>query len=167
MSKPNLITHLLIDAYNVIHSIPEMKKLLNAHLPSVIDAFGKYVIPVHDANHLRTTLVFDGNGREIEIQRPFKDDLNFSYLFSPAGVTADSIIEQLVLSSKKNQPFIVVSRDIPLLHTVTSVGAQTMSPGEFIDWVERSKSSISRKINAIKKDSDSKWKKHPKTKRKK
>jgi len=91
--------HLLVDAYNVIHAWPDLRAALLHHGPDAARAqLAEAVRPIHDSAGWRVSLVFDGRGPDLLIERP-GPDLTFSYVYGPAGLTADAIIEQIVLNS--------------------------------------------------------------------
>ena len=56
--------------------------------------------------------------------------------FSPSGMTADTVIEQLVGKARHPSKVVVASGDRLLQHTVLSLGAQVMGIKELEGWVE-------------------------------
>jgi len=91
--------HLLVDAYNVIHAWPDLRAALRTHGPEAARALlADALRPLHDSAGWRVSLVFDGRGPELLIERP-GPELTFSHLHAPSGLTADAIIEQIVLNA--------------------------------------------------------------------
>ena len=120
--------HLVIDGYNVIHAWHSYLPNCPPHHPAKINALAERIRIIHDFGGVRTTLVFDGKGRQIDIQRPCKS-LSFSLLFTPAGMSADCFIEQLTATSVSPQNMTIVTQDTMIRETVTALGALCLSPG--------------------------------------
>ena len=127
--------HLLIDGFNLIHQVPEWKRLLKSQSERARDLLADFVRPVHDVDGVRTMIVFDGQGPELTVEHPFKDR-SFSYLFSSSGATADTVIEQIVGKAQDSSRVVVVTDDRVHQHTVLALGAQVMGMKELESWVE-------------------------------
>jgi len=151
------LTHLLIDGYNVIHACQPFQSVLKKNLDAACKLLIEHIVPLHSNEKLRTTIVFDGKGLDIQIEHPTNDP-SFSVLFTPSGTTADTLIEQLVFNSQHKNPFIVVSADNALIQTVSSMGAHALTPSDFKDWLERSNKAQSSKILDHQKKSAEQWK---------
>ncbi len=98
---------------------------------------------IHDVDGVRTTLVFDGQGAALDIERPFKD-LTFSYLFTPSGVTADTIMEQLTAKADSPKGICVVTGDRVLQQTVLAQGGQVMDSRELDAWIRSCEDRMKR-----------------------
>lgn len=139
--------HLLIDGYNIIHAWPNLKKdLQTLGLEATRSQLSDIVRIIHDIENLRLTIVFDGKGNDIEIQRPTPEK-TFSLLFSPSGVTADTLIEQLASSPKKGHEIIVATDDSMIRLSASSSGATIISSQALLDWVNACQQ---RQLNTIK-----------------
>ena len=114
--------HLLIDGYNLIYAWPDLRKTLAIDSIAVRTALADKVRVLHDFDGLRTTIVFDGCGDRIEIERP-SQEVTFSFLFTPSGMTADAVIEQLVGKSQAPQSITVATEDAMIRETIISLGA--------------------------------------------
>lgn len=126
--------HLLVDGYNIIHQWEHLSKVLEDFgVEAARKQLGDWVRPIHDIDGYRVTVVFDGKGGAPEIERPSRD-LTFSFLFTPTGITADQMIEELVSTSKKPIEIIVATRDNLLTETVGANGGQTMGPERLLEW---------------------------------
>ncbi len=159
MSAP-LAKHLLVDGYNIIHAWPELKKVLTQLGPEQARTQLVQILRViHDTENIRLTIVFDGNGSKIEIQHPSPDQ-TFSLLYSPAGVSADIIIEQLASSRKKNQEIIVATHDNLIRDSVISSGGSVVSPESLEDWVNACQNRQNKNIMDHQKSSQKSWKQH-------
>lgn len=131
----SLKKHLLIDGYNIIHAWPELKKSLKTlGLETTRSQLVDQVRVIHDIEKIRLTIVFDGKGSDIEIERPTPEK-TFSLLFSPSGVTADTVIIQLANSAKKGQEIIIASDDSIIRISGSSSGATIISSQSLLDWV--------------------------------
>ncbi len=130
----NPAAHLLIDGYNVIHQWSELKELNDRNIETARSQLIEKVQIIHDFEGIRTTLVFDGKGSEVSIERPYID-LTFSTVFTPSSMTADDLMEQMINKSKFPNEIIVVSHDNLLCETSSAIGAQTMSPEYLKNWV--------------------------------
>jgi hypothetical protein len=148
--------HLLIDGYNILHTWPTLKDLLTVNIDIARDRLGDAVRIIHDYDGIRTTLIYDGRGREIEVVRP-SNEITFSYIFTPSDETADKIIEQLVANANRPQGIFVATRDNMIRETVSALGAQTLSPEALMDWVQACERGQTEKLKRMNKDSDSLW----------
>ena len=126
--------HLLVDGYNVIHQWSDLARTLEAFGVEAAQAgLDDYLRPVHDIANYRVTIVYDGKGSRPQIERPHLD-LTFSHVFTPTGMTADALMEQLVATAKKPLDLIVATRDNLLCETVFANGGRTLSPDALLDW---------------------------------
>ena len=138
--------HLLVDGFNLIHSEPDWKRWLRSHPERARDLVADWVRLIHDVDGVRTTLVFDGKGPDTTVERPFKD-LSFSFVFSPSGLTADTVIEQLVGRAETAGQVIVASDDRVLQHTALASGAQVMGKKELEGWVKSCERRMGRYLD--------------------
>lgn len=134
-AKKKTHPHLLIDGYNIIHAWDSFSSIRRNDMPSAVSMLAEKVRVIHDLEGIRTTLVFDGNGSEISIERP-SNELTFSLVFTPKGMTADDFIEQLVHNAKDPSVITAVTQDTLLRTTVESAGGFVYSAESFFDWVD-------------------------------
>lgn len=151
--------HLLIDAHNVIHHWPEMRRVFYRNANVARDRLAAAVRILHDRECLRLTLVFDGKGSEIAVERP-GEHLTFSFLYSPSSMTADDVIERMVGSSKNPGGCTVVTRDLAERQTVEALGGNVISPDELRDWVDRVERSVRRELEIRRRSVEIEWKKN-------
>ncbi len=149
--------HLLIDAYNVIHQWPETKRALVPDRAIARELLGAAVRILHDRERVRVTLVFDGRGPEITVERP-GESLTFSYLYSPSSMSADDVIEQIVGASAEPGTYIVVTRDLPERRTIEALGGTVMTPEDLHAWIARCREALSRDLAERWKTVESRWK---------
>ena len=119
--------HLVIDGYNVIHAWKSLLPNCARHDAIMIDALAERVRIIHDFDGIRTTIVFDGNGRKVDIQRPSKE-MTFSLLFTPKGMSADAFIEQLTAKNAMPQSMTIVTQDAMIQEVVMAYGALCITP---------------------------------------
>ena len=144
--------HLVIDGYNVLHQWKETAALMRKQ---AIDAACRRLLDeariIHDDEGIRTTVVFDGKGSKLEV---VEDDAatSFAWVYSPAGVSADVIIEQLAMKADKKNEVAVVSMDNHVAASIRASGAYLVSPDEFFAWADRCRKSMDTRITKQKKD---------------
>ncbi len=148
--------HLLIDGYNVIHHWPHLKKELREGGEVARARLVNAVQVIHDVEKIRVTIVFDGKGDDIEIERP-SGDLSFSVIYSPKGMSADGVIEQLVGVSEHPENVQVATRDNLERETVEALGASSLSPQDLADWVSRCETRLALELRRRKARADRAW----------
>jgi predicted RNA-binding protein with PIN domain len=163
--------HLLVDAFNVIHAWPELKAALAEHgADAARTQLAAILRPIHDIEGWRVTIVFDGSGDEIRVERPGRE-LTFSYVFGPRGLSADAVIEQLVANAtlppeedrrpkKKNRErpeIVVATRDNLLSDATAACGARLMTPALLRDWAETAAARQSREVMTRSRRAASQW----------
>jgi predicted RNA-binding protein with PIN domain len=163
--------HLLVDAYNVIHAWPDLKAVLSTHGPDAARTqLATALRPIHDLEGWRVTIVFDGSGDEIRVERPGRE-LTFSYVFGPRGLSADAVIEQLVVNAtlppeedrrprRKNREkpeIVVATRDNLLSDATAACGARLMTPPLLRDWVETAAARQTREVLAKSRNAAAAW----------
>jgi len=129
-------SHLIIDAYNVMHCWEEFRSLLDHHLGAARERFINNVRVIYDVEGLQTTIVFDGKGAKIEQQDEYSEE-GFCCLFAPSDLTADAVIERIVMRSKTPIQLTVVTRDNMIGESIRASGGMVISPDDLRAWVER------------------------------
>jgi uncharacterized protein len=150
--------HLLIDAYNVIHQWPETRRELRRGSQFAREMLAAAVRVIHDREHLRVTLVFDGQGTDVTLERPGAQ-LTFSYLYAPSSMSADDVIERMVGASPDPGSFIVVTQDLPQRRTIEALGGTVLTPRDLQDWVARAERAVAKDLDAHRKMVDKEWNK--------
>jgi predicted RNA-binding protein with PIN domain len=94
----------------------------------------------------RVTVVFDGRDRG----GPGEEFVGgvVEVLFSPASLTADSVIERLVSGDPDPGGILVVCSDRAERETVEAAGASSMSCGDFLEWLGRENARLRRPPSA-------------------
>jgi predicted RNA-binding protein with PIN domain len=163
--------HLLVDAFNVIHAWPDLRAALANHGPDAARTqLADALRPIHDVEGWRVTIVLDGSGEAIRVERPGRE-LTFSYVYGPKGQSADAIIEQLVVNAnlpadedrrprKKNRipaEIVVATRDNMLSEAAAAAGARLMTPDFLRDWAESAGARQTRDVLARARQAAQKW----------
>lgn len=124
MAKP----HIIIDAYNLIRQVPVLSQAEQFSLESgrqkLIQLLARY--RRHKAHKI--TLVFDGASTLSEFASPYRE-AGLSVCFSPAGQSADEVIQGLCLNHSGN--LIVVSSDRGVTDFARQQGAAVIGAKEF------------------------------------
>ena len=125
--------YLLIDAYNVICATPHLCAALSQNMDSARDLLAEQVISIHDAEGYRVALVLDSRNSRLEVEHP-RGKKTFEYLYAPAGLSADGVIERIVARAKPGDQVTVVSNDLMVRESIRSNGAVAMRPEQLFDW---------------------------------
>jgi len=149
--------HLIIDAYNVIHQWPETKRELRRGSTFAREKLAAAVRVLHDHEQVRVTLVFDGQGPDVTVERPGAQ-LTFSFLYSPAAMSADDVIERLVGASPDPANLLVVTQDLAERRTIEALGGTVLSPADLRDWIARVERSMTRDLDKNRRNVQNDWK---------
>lgn len=125
--------YLLIDAYNVICATPQLHEALRHNMDSARDLLAEQVMAIHDAEGYRVALILDSRNERLEVEHPLGKK-TFEYLYAPAGLSADGVIERIVARAGKDDQVIVVSNDLMVRESIQANGADAMRPEELFDW---------------------------------
>jgi predicted RNA-binding protein with PIN domain len=150
------LPHLLVDGSNVVHAWPELRSDLRRAKEVAKARLVERLRPLHDAAGWRVTVVFDGRGAELAIDRP-GPEATFSVLHTPAGVTADDVIERLVANAAEPGAITVATGDRAELSTVAAAGAATLSPEDLREWADRAVTSQSEQVGRHNQANTSAW----------
>ena len=148
--------HLLIDGYNLIHKWPELRRALRHGSDAARNQLAKAIRIIHDFEGVRTTIVFDGRGEQVDIERP-DQHLTFSFLFSPASMSADELIEQFTNKASNPESVWVVTGDNMVRETAGALGAHTLTPDDLENWVLACKRRQSEELAKRSRQSQKDW----------
>lgn len=149
-------THLIVDGSNVVHAWPETKALVRRDRESARTLLIRRIAPLHDGAGWRVTVVFDGRGDAIQFE-PVGGAADFACIFTPAGTTADDVIEQLVSKAADPSACLVVTADQAERSTVEAAGAAWCSPGDLAERINAQDTRIRRSVAAQNADSGKTW----------
>ncbi|MFA6286294.1 MAG: NYN domain-containing protein [Opitutaceae bacterium] len=149
--------HLLVDGANLLHAWPELRALMKRDRGAARSQLVQQLSSVHDAEQTRVTLVFDGRGDELVVERP-SGHVTFSVLHTPSSLTADDVIEQLVGRAADASLCHVATGDQAERQTIEATGAVWVSPADLAAWVVRAESRLASDVKGINRTNDKKWK---------
>ncbi|WP_269522345.1 NYN domain-containing protein [Coraliomargarita parva] len=127
--------YLLIDAYNVICATAELREQMHGQLDTVRDLLAERVRSIHDAEGIRVALILDSRNDRLEVEYPYGKK-TFEYLYAPAALTADGVIERIVRRAPDPGDVTVVSNDNLVREAVRSSGAIALRPEELYEWTD-------------------------------
>jgi predicted RNA-binding protein with PIN domain len=125
---------LIIDGYNLLHQVPEFSELMNSDIHLARQRLVRLVEKTAQRMAPQTTIVFDGkeSGQDTSLTTR-----HLEVYFSPANLSADTIIERLVCRYENPEKILVVTSDHAEHETVASAGACVMSSQEFTAECDR------------------------------
>lgn len=129
--------HILVDGYNCLHAWPQGQVLLRRNRDAARQAFVDALKVLHEHEKIRLTVVFDGQGDQLTVERP-GEEVTFSVLYTPAGLSADGLIEQLARKANPRRTEVTVfSQDNLVVAGVRSAGGLSLPPDALWEWLER------------------------------
>ncbi len=143
MSKPP--THLLVDGSNVLQAWPDTRALARRDREAAKALLLRRLAVLHDFGAWRVTVVFDGRGPELSVEA-VGGAADFACLHTPAGATADDVIEQLVSRAAEPGACLVVTADRAERETVEAAGAASCSPEELLARIEAADTQGARAV---------------------
>ena len=153
-----VLRHLLIDGSNLLHAWPELKTLAARDKDAARAQLSKAAAGLQEAEHLRVSLVFDGRGAELTVEHP-SGRPEFTVLHTPAGATADDVIEQLVANSRAPGDCLVATDDRAERQTIEALGASGLSSADLAAWVRQSSARMGSRLQDRKRANDRDWRK--------
>jgi len=151
--------HLLVDGANLLHAWPELRALLKRDREAARSQLVRRLGAVHDAEQMRVTLVFDGRGEELTVERP-SGHVTFSVLHTPSSLTADDVIEQLVGKAADASLCYVATGDQAERQTIEAAGAVWVPPADLAAWLARAETRIASGVAGLNRDNQRKWDRH-------
>ncbi len=116
----------MVDGYSVLHSWPELQRLVGRSLQHRREALVRVMSQYADHTARRVTVVFDGYAARHKPETADRD-LGVEILFSDHGKTADDLIERLVGEAVDASEILVVTSDNHERQTVETLGAESVS----------------------------------------
>ena len=143
MSNPP--THLLIDGSNVLHAWPDTRALARRDREAAKALLLRRAGVLHDFSGWRVTVVFDGRGEDLRVEG-VGDAADFACVHTPAGATADDMIEQLVGRAAAPETCLVATADQAERATVEAAGAAWCSPEELARRIDQANTRQARRV---------------------
>lgn len=151
--------HLLVDGANILHAWPEFRALLPRDREAARARLAQRLAAIHDGEEIRVTLVHDGRGAELTVERPSQQP-TFSVLYTPSSLTADDVIERLVANSAEAANCIVASGDRAIRQTIEALGATWISPDDLAAWAGRAEQRQAEQLAGLRRATDTKWRRN-------
>jgi|SaaInlStandDraft_4_1057021.scaffolds.fasta_scaffold123560_1 predicted RNA-binding protein with PIN domain len=125
--------HYLIDGYNIIFAIENLRPSLQEEREDVITFFSE---TAHNLN-ISISLIFDAGSRDENLWPQKSFDGILEIVYTPHGQTADEyIIEEVQRKNKTSGPYTVVSSDKHLCMLSRHHGARTKGTESFLSWIK-------------------------------
>jgi predicted RNA-binding protein with PIN domain len=150
--------HLIVDGANVLCAWSDFRALAKRDRQSARSKLWQLLVPIHDDGEARVTVVFDGRGEEVVVERPLVQT-TFSIVYTPASLTADDVIEQMVANSAHPSECCVVTDDTAERETVSALGATTLRCADLAEWVKRADLRQAAKVQELRAANTRAWKK--------
>ena len=127
------MNYLFIDAYNVICATDALYKVMLGSLDAARDQLAEAVRSIHDAEGLHVVLVLDSRQDSLQVEHPYKVK-TFEFVYAPADVSADGVIERLVARVEESVNTTVVSNDRMIRESARANGALAIRPEALLEW---------------------------------
>ena len=137
------MNYLFIDAYNVIYATNTLHKVMLGSLDAARDQLAEAVRSIHDAEGLHVVLVMDSRQDSLQVEHPYKVK-TFEFVYAPADVSADGVIERMVARVEKSVDVTVVSNDRMVRESARANGALALRPEGLLEWARACKMRLLR-----------------------
>lgn len=145
MEKPR---HLFVDGHNVLHAWGWLQGATGAAAVAVVrERLVEALRIVHDVERIAVTIVFDGRGESVVRDVAAAED-EFSVIYAPANLTADTVIERGVTSAVDPRACVVATADQLERETVLAAGAECILPAELEAWINRCRMRVTAKAKS-------------------
>ena len=148
--------HLLVDGSNIMHAWPELRALLARARDSARLRLSQAVRILHDVEHIRVTIVFDGRGSELSVEQPGGQP-TFAHVYTPAGTTADDVIAQLVGQAREPADCLVATDDRGERQAVESQGGAALSSADLASWIKRAQERQGSQLRERRQANEAQW----------
>lgn len=149
-------THLLVDGSNVVHAWAETRALVRRDREAAKGLLLRKLAVLHDLLGWRITVVFDGRGEALAIEA-VGDASDFACVHTPAGATADDIIEQFVGRAASPGKCLVATADQAERATIEAAGAVWCGPEELARRIDSADTLSGRFVARTKSEADRGW----------
>jgi predicted RNA-binding protein with PIN domain len=137
--------HLMIDANNAMHAMPDIARELAHDRNLARDSLLRMLEPlVADGN--RVTVVFDGREGRGSLQK-YRNLDSYDVVYSSSSEGADGVIERMVMVAKNPGRICVVTNDNLIRNCAYAHGASAMRVEEFVKRLDHSIDQVSRRAN--------------------
>lgn len=126
--------YLIVDGHSVIFAWPELRALHGRRTSLAREALVRQLRDYQDWTGVRVAVVFDGKGNAVsESSEPGE----IQVFYSPAGKSADSLVERLASKYAAQFRLLVATNDYLEQETVSASGAECISAEGLRDLLDR------------------------------
>lgn len=156
--RVNSPRHLLVDGSNILHAWPELRALAKEDRDAARARLVQQLTAIHDAEQVRVTVVFDGRGEKLTVERP-SDQVTFSVIYTPSSLTADDVIEQIVTGATEAVVCTVATDDLAERSMVIAAGGNAIAAAELAAWVRRAADRQEATVAKLRTNNLKEWRK--------
>ena len=135
--------YLIVDGHSMIFAWEELRGIHETSTRAARNELIHRMTSYQDITGELVVLVFDGKGKTAT---PEHAEGGIQVFYSPAGITADQIIERLAGKYAQRRQLTVASRDRGVLDTCASFGANTISARALHELLERAGRKLNQRI---------------------
>jgi predicted RNA-binding protein with PIN domain len=150
------LVRILIDGYSLLHAWPALIRAHAPHSAKARDLLVARLTRYHDATSIPLTIFFDGQGAPSGTPKAVSSR-GVEVLYSPAGKTADDLIERVAYRIRPFGEVLVVTNDIAERETVSASGAHTQSCEAFVHEVESLDGQLNKDIKDLNRRERDRW----------
>lgn len=132
---------LIVDGYNVIYASDWLKHLMPKNKVRARELLAEKIKAIHSVESVRVMLIFDSSNERIEIEYPYGDK-SFEFVFAPHSLTADGVIERILVRMNQGDQVSVISNDNLVREATRSNGSVALRPQDLFDWIESSEKRL-------------------------
>ncbi len=149
-------THFLVDGSNVVQAWTDTRTLARRDREAAKALLLRRVAVLHDFTGWRVTVVFDGRGEELHVES-IGGAADFACVHTPAGATADDVIERLVARAVEPGACLVATADQAERATVEAAGGVWCSPEELARRIEATDTRRARAVSRGNAEAERGW----------
>lgn len=150
--------HLLVDGWNIIRSEESMARAFSElGQDCAKQMLANRLSPIHDIFGYRVTIVYDGKGDDISIEK-IGLSKTFSEVYTPSSLTADELIEQYCANSKDPKSITVASRDNLIRLTAMGFKVESITANQLLGWADSAANHAKQKYADIHQKAKLDWK---------
>jgi predicted RNA-binding protein with PIN domain len=139
------LVRILVDGYSLLHNWPELAPDRPRHSERARDELVQILTRYQDATGEPITIFFDGSGKAPNTAKG-SSTRSVEVLFSPAGKTADDLIERAAHRFSEYGEVMVVTDDRAERDVVSGFGGATASCANFIRMIASALGELSEDL---------------------
>ena len=130
--------------------------LMNEGADCARDRLAERAVSIHDAEGVHTVLVLDSRNESLEIDHPFGKK-SFEFVYAPARLSADGVIERLVARIAEPSRVTVASNDAMVRESARVSGAIAISASDLYDWIGACERQLIQDAERRRKTNEKEW----------